>query len=377
VERVGTDVTDTFVGISDITATDTGLVAAGFNPGDDNRQDGVIVTSSDGVTWTRLATDDEALTTGTVLIYGITETDAGLVAGGMSCEDAEFPCDAGPYPTIWTSTDGAAWTRSFADSEVIGAIEDIAVTDAGIVAAGWVNRLIEGPADPDAASTSPAVWLSTPDSGWVRVWEGQPKETEGFPPGANRMLSLTVGSDGLIVAAGSALNDDGVEVAAVWVSADAHDWERTEPGSQAFGSDTGRDVSMIDIASGPSGFVAVGNEAAAEIAVWQSPDGRSWSRVDTANQPNAPTGVLSAITAFGNGWAAAGFGPGFVEGPVTIWTSPDGTTWNRTTTLDTGYAQAIATINNHVMVAGGMLDTDDFFHAAIWTGQPTSVAPTN
>jgi hypothetical protein len=353
-----------------MTGYESGLVAAGFNPGDDNRQDGVILESDDGVVWTRLAADDPALTTGTVLIYGITEGGSGLVAGGMSCDDDSFPCDLGPYPTVWTSDDGTSWTRTVIEPGLLGAIEDVVATDLGIVAAGWVNRPIDGSDDPTVVSTSPVVWLRPPGSDWVRVWEGDPVSTEGFPPGVNRILALAVGPDGLIVGAGSAQNDDGVEVAAVWTSQDARVWDRVPPDSAVFGSAMGGDVSMIDVASGPAGFVAVGNEAAAEIAVWQSPDGRSWSRIETANQPDATTGVLSAVTPLQSGWAAAGFGPGFGEGPVTIWTSPDGATWTRTAELDDGYAQAIANINTEIAIAGGMLEADDF-HAAIWTGSAT------
>lgn len=372
--RVGIDVTDTFVGIFDMTTAGSGLVAAGVNPGDDLRQDGVIVASDDGVTWTRLAADDPPLTTGTVLIYGITETESGLVAAGMSCDDDAFPCEGGPYPTVWTSADGASWTRAFVDADGIGAVEDVIATEHGVVAAGWINRPIDGSDDPTVVWTSPAVWLSTPDSGWSLVWDGETVETEQFPPGVNRILALAVANDGAVVAVGSGQNNNGEEVAAVWTSNDAEAWARVEAESPDFGSDTGRDVTMIDVASSPSGLVAVGNEGATEIAVWQSPDGRVWTRIDTASQPNATSGVLSAITPLDTGWAAAGFGPGFGDGPVTVWTSPDALVWTRTATLDDGYAQAITTHpgTGRVAIAGGMLEDDDF-HAAIWSGQPNEL----
>ena len=88
--------------------------------------------------------------------------------------------------------------------------------------------------------------------------------------------------------------------------------------------------------------------------------------------------MLSAVTPLDTGWAAAGFGPGFGDGPVTVWTSPDALTWTRTATLDDGYAQAI-TIHpdtGQVVVVGGMLEADDF-HAAIWTGQLDDVGATS
>ena len=115
-------------------------------------------------------------------------------------------------------------------------------------------------------------------------------------------------------------------------------------------------------------FVAVGNEDASEIAVWTSPDGRTWSRVATADQPHATTGVLSAVAPIDVGWVAAGFGPGFGAGPVTVWTSPDATRWTRSITLETGYAQALSTVDGYAVLAGGMVEADEV-HGAIWIAQ--------
>lgn len=367
-QRVGTEVTDTLVYLTDIATTKTGLIAAGFEQGDDYLKHGVVLTSDDGVTWTRLATDDPVLTSGGAVIHGITETEAGLTAVGSSCDDVSFPCDSAPYPTIWTSTDGTRWTETFIDSDGPGEIGKVIDTAFGMVAAGYVTRLIDGPSDPGTVLTSPAVWLGSAESGWNRVWEGEPVETDEYPPEVNRIISLAESPDGLIVGAGSTRNDSGERVAAVWFSTDGYVWETAEAAPSVFGSASGREVAMIDVAYGPSGFVAVGHEDRSEIAVWQSPDGRTWSRVATADQPDATTGVLGAVAPIDSGWVAAGYGSENGAGPVAIWASPDATTWNRVSTLDTGYATTLTAIGDRIVLAGGMIEADQV-HAAIWIAQ--------
>lgn len=252
------------------------------------------------------------------------------------------------------------WTRSAITTD-LGQMEDLVVTDHGVVAAGWTQTPIVGSGDEGAVEVRPAVWLAPDGADWALVWEGDPVVTEP-PVGVNRMLALAAGPNDLIVGVGSAENELGEEIAAVWVSDDGRFWERIEPGAAGFGGDTGLAVSMIDVASGPAGFVAVGNEDAAEIAVWQSPDGRTWTRVDTADQDS---GVLGAVTALDSGWAAAGFGPGFGDGPVSLWTSPDGFIWKQTVVLDPGYAQAIVVTDTEIAMAGGIFEAEDF-HAAVW-----------
>lgn len=365
-QRVGADVMQPVVGLFDMTQVGSRLIAVGFDPGEeDRRQNGVIFASNDGVTWTRLAEDDPALTMGAVLIYGITGGGPGLVAVGLGCEDDTAPCTA--HPTVWTSVDGTSWTRSAPDPAIFGesgAMMDVAATDYGIVAAGHIGEL--GP--DDAYFTRSSVWLSADGAEWSRVWEAGLDDASASPSSSG-FFALTVGPDGLIVGVGEAENEDSELVAAVWVSIDGRDWERIEPNSSAFGSDIGVDVTMLDVAWGPSGFTAVGTEGGTQVAIWQSPDGRSWTRVDTTDQPFGTTGTLSAVAALDTGFVTTG-PHGFAGGDgklVTLWTSPDGSTWNRVQTLGPGYTMAIVVTDAGISVAGATPDATDF-HAAVWAG---------
>jgi hypothetical protein len=359
-QRVGAGVMDSVVGLLDITVADSRLVAVGVDPGDDFRQDGVVFVSEDGVDWIRLAADDPALTTGNVLMYGIAEGGPGLVAGGMSCEDNEFPCLAGPYPTVWTSIDGTAWTRTPVEQgERVGAVLDVLVSDHGIVATGGVTQ----PTPDGGASSSPTVWLSVDGTSWSRVWQGAAvRDTEfGSGPGAS---VLALGPDGLIAGAGSAYNESGDGVAAVWVSSNAVDWIRVDPESVEFASDAGHGAFMSDIVWGPRGFVAVGGDGS-RAAVWTSTDGVTWTRIDTTQAPIGSARPLSAIAVLDGGYVAAG--PDGNAVLVTLWTSTDGISWDRVQVLGEGNADAIVSSEGGIAVAG-QTPSDDNYHAAVWMG---------
>lgn len=364
-QRVGAQVMAPIVGMFNMSETTSGLVAVGFDPGEEDfRQNGVILTSSDGVTWNRLAEDDPAMNLGAVLIYGVTEGGPGLVAVGFGCENDAEPCMA--YPTVWTSQDGTVWNRSAADPDVFGesgAMLDVVNTQHGIVAAGGFYV-----AEEETSLIEPTVWLFADGIEWERVWhdDGYDYSTATTITG---FQALTTSTDGRVVGVGTAPNDQGDFVAAVWTSTDGRSWERIEPNSPAFTSDTDSDISVVDVAAGPGGFVAVGTDGGTEVAIWHSPDGLSWARADTADQPFENIGSLGAVDALGTGWIAAG-PHAFTDmtgGTVTLWTSSDGLNWDRVHWFDPGYAMSVVATDSGIAVAGAVLGTDNF-HAAVWAG---------
>jgi len=359
-QRVGAGVMEPVVGLFDLTVAGSRLVALGFDPGDDYRQDGVVFASDNGVDWTRLGADDPALTTGTALMYGIAEGGPGLVAGGMSCEDNEFPCLAGPYPTVWTSTDGTAWTRiPVEQGESVGPVLDVLVTDHGIVATGGFTE----PSGDGGTSSRPTVWLSVDGTSWSRVWQGAAVHDTEFGSGPGATV-LALGPDGLIVGAGSAYSESGEGVAAVWVSSNAVDWIRVDPESAEFASDAGHGAFMSDVVWGPTGFVAVGGDGG-RSAVWTSTDGYTWARIDTTQAPIGSALPLTAVVALDDGYVAAG--PDQNGGLVTLWTSTDGISWDRVQVLGEGEAYAIVFTEGGIAVAG-QTPYDDDYHAAVWMG---------
>ncbi len=374
--RAGRDVMQEVVGTFDMAVVGDRFVVIGFDPGENFRQDGVILISTDGQTWARPAVDDPSLTLGAVLMYGVTEGGPGIVAVGMGCENEEEGC--GPYFTAWTSADGTSWTRSAYVPEVVGDVETqssagFAATttpDGLIVAAGnmedWV---ITDEGDVESITARPVVWTSTDGVDWERSWEGEGMELtldQYFEAGAT-MQSIAVGNDGLLVGVGQS-TDDGVGVAAIWTSTDGTSWERVPHDPALFAGPDGQQARISDVAASDDGFVAVG-AAGTHPAAWASADGLSWARAQ-APDDEFP-GSFSTVTAIDGGWLAAG-PHGFADMneelvAVTLWTSPDGLTWDRVWVLDFGYAMSVAATSQGIVVAGGLLEDNDF-HAGVWTG---------
>lgn len=360
-QRVGADAMNDAVGLWDMTLTESGLLAVGYDPGDDMRQNGVVFVSENGVDWVQVAEDDPALRLGAVLMYGVTEGGPGVVAVGMGCEDDIDPCLA--YPTVWTSVDGSVWDRTAADAEAFGesgAMLDVIMTDLGVIAVGNVGESIS-----DGSSVSlPAVWLSADGSDWSTVWTGEAIES-GVSIGLPGFVSIAEGADGLLVGVGGGADGPSGSVGAVWVSVDGVAWARIDAPSGVFGSGT----VIQDVTWGTSGFVAVGTEEGLEPAVWQSPDGYTWTRVDLTGQPFDTTGTIATIAALDDGYVAAGPHPFSDQsgGRATLWTSPNGVRWDRVQTLDEGGAMAVLAIDTGIAVAGIIAGADNF-HASVWTG---------
>ena len=361
-QQVGVEATDVVVGLSDITAIGSGFVAAGFNPGTDLREDGVILMSQDGVSWVRVGETDPALTTGTALIEAVVEGDPGLIAVGRSCQDSSFPCDSGPFPTVWTSIDGSSWIRTPV-SDQLGDIMDVVVSGNRLIAAGSVTEF-----DEDGVPwTRPTVWTSSDGVDWSRSWQGVAARNEEYPPSRGVIGGLAEDPDGLLIAFGKAENSAGNAVVAVWSSIDGEIWERIGADSAAFVTETG--VIPLDASWGPTGFVIVGSEVADEdfdVAAWNSPDGRNWTRIDVIVQDVDTTGSFSSIVGTESGFTATGpYGFGLGEGPVSVWTSNDGQIWDHAGVVAEGYSQAMIVTDTGTLIAGAHLDGEDFI-AAIW-----------
>ena len=362
--RVGTAVMQPVVGLFAMTETESGLVAVGFDPGEEDfRQNGVIFTSDDGLTWTRLAEDDPALNLGAILIYGVAEGGPGLVAVGMGCEDDTEPCAA--HPTVWTSADGTAWSRTPADPEVFaesGAMFDVIATDDGVVVVGGIVDVVSE----EEFYLRPAVWHSTDATTWARVWEGDRVGVTPMNPG---IKAVALSPDGLLVAVGSAEDSSGAPVAAVWTSPDGIAWERVDLDAAAFRGSSDAGTVILDV-SWNGGFVAVGTDGGVDPALWRSEDGRSWELIEMTGETFAGTGTISSVAALGSGFVAAG-PHGFADqsggGYVQLWTSPDGVTWDRVLVIGQGYAMSVIATEELIVVAGGLPEDNDF-HAGVWTG---------
>lgn len=300
----------------DVAAGSGGLVAVGF---DTDREAAAVWTSPDGADWTRLAHDEQVLGgDGRQAMYGVAAGGPGLVAVGID----------GLSAAVWSSPDGQDWSRVDAGSTDLtdgAGLGVFAVTAAGpgLVAVGT-----------DAARDAAAVWTSADGQQWVRVehddevFARRPEAalalTDTTRPvsdaGSVQASAVTSGGPGVV-----AVGEDGAS-AAVWTSIDGLAWSRVEHDDEVFGGE-GRQW-MAGVSVGGPGLVAVGfDESEQAAAVWTSEDGLGWTRV--AHDPQALAGSdsqsMRAVVAAEPGLVAVGG----ADGDPAVWTSEDGLRWSR------------------------------------------------
>jgi hypothetical protein len=374
-QRVGEALTAQVVGTFDMTSVGSQLFVVGFDPGeDDSRQNGVIFASDDGVNWVRLAEDDPALTLGAVLMYAVTEGGPGLVAVGVGCENEIEGCP--PHATVWTSVDGTSWTRSPEDPAIFGGTSTqtsgmvgVADTSHGLVAVGSMEYwTFDDEGVENLVTIHPTAWISDDGITWERAWEstGSAVDPNDYIDVQVSMDSVVEGPDGLLVGVGATLDENGESIATVWTSSDGRQWERIEPDNTVFTPGT----VILDVAVGEHGYVAVGTDDGTDAAIWQSPDGATWRRVETAAQSFDGVGSLESVASLDAGYITVGPNA-FIDatgGWVTVWTSPDGATWDRVHSILTqGYTSSVVVIDGAIAVSGGLPGTDNV-EAAVWVG---------
>ena len=355
-----------------------GLVAVGgtggFSVVVDSDSDATVWTSPDGIDWSRVP-HDEAMFGGGVM-KAVAATEDSLVAVGAAATTSEVatlsdlphidpwirsvvaarPADSDA--AVWTSTDGATWSRVPHDEDVFGGahMQDITAGGPGLVAVG-------------AADSDAAVWTSTDGTTWSRV----PHDDAIFGgAGQQSMASVTVGGPGLVAVGvdGEFVDggfDDRRSNAAVWTSTDGISWSRVPHDEAIFGSPGVQGINvMSSVTAGGPGLVAVGGFASgradgvgnsrAGAVVWTSVDGIMWSRVADEERIFVGRSAFD-VTATGPFLVAAGwkwFGVGF--GTAVLWTSTDGINWSPVTHDDPeemrGWIMSVTAIGPRLVAVG-------------------------
>lgn len=194
------------------------------------------------------------------------------------------------------------------------------------------------------APPAPANVAPWPDVAWAGTLIDRPPD--GFV--SERMIAVTA-SDLGFVAVGLA-EAVGRERGQAWFAPGGVEWERAGPERVFEG------VSLIDVAAGPGGYVAVGTASAepaqadpSRVVLFRSPDGRRWERVAGAGA--TPPGIATAIGGGPLGYVAVGFTDP-QPGPILL-VSDDGLTWRP---IDPATGGDIASgIGAPVAVDGGWL----------------------
>lgn len=313
----------------DVAAAQGRVVAVGSD-GDDRP---LVMTSRNGVSWTRATLADKAARLLAVTSYKGTFTIAGWRL-----------LDGRAYLALWTSRTGTTWRRvGGSRTGPVGAFVDLAVTSTGVLALAF---------EPGQRGLVTTVWASRRGA-WQPVAE--------LGPGI--ATALCAGPHG-VVAVAAATQEPGTRIK-VWSRPPGRPWS-AQPEIVAARAVASR------CADGPKGTVLVGGDETFVAVSWtRTRPGERWSKsVVASSQPR--TEILDVIRD-GSGFLATGTSGGRGQADLAIWRSPDGARWVRLAeaepiSLEPGYqaGAGIAKIRDRVVVVG----QHGAGNAGIWTGAP-------
>jgi hypothetical protein len=227
-----------------------------------------------------------------------------LPSGGLVSVGYVYP---GWHPTAWTSADGGSWTlHPIADTEFTFPVALAVGANGSIVAVG-------------RSGSSPLAWTSADGTSW----QPQAVATLGAGSVAERMTTVIATPDGFL--AGGSIGPELLDRhARFWRSPDGVSWQPVADDHNAFA-----DAEVRAIARLGDGYVATGvtgsvQEITGSVA-WTSPDGVTWTRVDT---PALRSGRAIALAAAPWGGLVA-VGSDRTEDEALAWVSPDGRSWTQ------------------------------------------------
>jgi len=233
----------------------------------------------------------------------------------------------GRNAAVWISVDGLEWSRI----DDPGGLEADGWQTMKAVVAGGPGLAAVGTSAPGLHRDDAAVWTSVAGLSWVRV----PDDSGIFTgAGDHQMADVVAGGPGFVAVGLVGSMDDGV--AAVWTSEDGLVWSRVAHDDEVFGGDGWQFITGVVLS--PSGFVAVGGDGSGDdldAAVWTSPDGLVWTRVVDTDGARAGSGdqAMVSVTSGGPGLVAIGREKIGSDFDSVVWVSPDGVSWTR---IDTG-----------------------------------------
>jgi hypothetical protein len=187
------------VTVHDVVATATGFVAVGSVSTAVDHSRPFAWFSADGASWTSAELPGSD---GCGSVQALVKTRSSqLVAVGRTCGHSQ----AGSTAAIWLSDDGTSWrTASVADA-VGGAIDDIAQTADGFVAAGSVR---------EGSLNRPRIWESSDGEKWESTW------TDTREGAMNSVTAL----DETVVAGGVLGQNTSQLLPGMWVRTSRDEW---------------------------------------------------------------------------------------------------------------------------------------------------------
>ncbi len=188
----------------------------------------------------------------------------------------------------------------------------------------------------------------------AEAWTSIPATAEVFADAT--VVDVTAFGTGM-VAVGVAWTDGRFD-AAVWTSPDGLAWFRVPHDEETFGGGW-----MRAIQSDGDQLVAVGLKcdevdddcSLGTPTVWTSVDGSSWQRVTHDPTVFGFHGQMTDLVAYENGWLSVGSTCDAERRscPAAAWSSPDGISWTRTLFADSAYIPTSVTRGGGLFVAVG------------------------
>lgn len=221
---------------------------------------------------------------------------------------------------VWRSNDGIGWTASESHGKLGGPGAQVM---RGICyfrggAIAVGREAISG--DSDAAA-----WRTSDGVRWKRIASDGAFSGPG-DQSTNRVIATEKGL--LAVGYDARLGDWDV---AVWSSKDGRRWEQVlvDPESVARGTQQ----EMTSVTYSRHRFVGIGWEGTtrgADAVVWTSPNGSSWQRATSGPTTLGGIGTqgMSGVVSGGPGFVAVGWSTFRDDRDAAIWTSEDGTSWD-------------------------------------------------
>jgi DNA-binding SARP family transcriptional activator len=281
---------------------------------------GAPPSSPPAVSWTEVGPAVEAFEgEGDQRILGGIATPDALIAVGKTATFRPSAREPRDYDAaVWIQSPAAEW-RLVEDGDFAATGRQEA-TDALVVD----GRLVVFGSDASAGDFDAAIWTSD-DAGltWARV---DPEARGIREPGDQGVRGVT--STGSKVVAVGFTRRGGDEDAAIWTSSDAEDWALAVPTNL----DEAGDQQMITVTNFRGLIVAGGVSDSGEskdAVIWTSPDGQDWDRLSDGSLSGEGDQQINAITVGGPGLVAVGEETIDGDENAAVWTSIDGTNWDR------------------------------------------------
>ena len=308
----------------------------------------------------------------------------------------------GGHPAIWRRGPGASWSlaRGATSGVLLGRPGAGALTAQARGPAGWLA--VGGAVS--AAGQHPVVVVSADGATW-RAADREP----AFTGGGTYVYGAAAGRTGYVIV-GKKVTRNRV-IAATWWSPSLRGWTRGGNGGL---DGRQRPSAMLAVAAGQGGFIAAGSHGSGP-AVWTSRDGRRWTVKDVPSPAGASNAVLrqvavngalvvatgdavtaagtvpfaavsanggatwhevslpapggqvtvTALTASGTGFTAAGqSGPAGAQAAV-VWTSADGSQWAAARPVGSQVRAITALASAGTTVTGVGFTLGD--HPLLWT----------